>query len=110
MIFLISTEISLIKALMKINWSCMAGINDLFLGKFIAGLNLGLIIGQQVTRYFLGSHHETLHFQLLTGKKLSHWGDYFWPIYISITVFFTMIALFIIIIQNAIGRYKESKI
>ena len=48
-IFLIFAEISLIKAFMKIKWLVMAGINDMFLGKFICGANLGLIIGMQVT-------------------------------------------------------------
>ena len=48
-IFLISTEVSLIKAFMKINWSLMAGINDLFLGKIICVANMGLIFGIQVT-------------------------------------------------------------
>ena len=48
-IFLIFAEISLIKAFMKIKWSVMAGINDMFLGKVICGSNLGLIIGMQVT-------------------------------------------------------------
>ena len=63
-----------------------------------------------MARYILGSHHEALHFQLLTGLKLRQETEYFWPIYISITVFFTVIALFIIIIQNGIGRYKEWKL
>ena len=48
-IFLIFTEISLIKAFMKIKWLVMAGINDMFLAKVICGANLGLIIGMQVT-------------------------------------------------------------
>ena len=98
------------KALMKINWSVMAGINDQFLGMFISIVNLGLIIGLQAVRYILGSFHESLHFQLLTGLKFIHEADYFWPIYISIVIFITMMALFIIIIQNAIGRYKEWKL
>ena len=36
--------------------------------------------------------------------------DYFWPIFLSFTFFFTIVALFIIVIQNWIGRYKEWKL
>ena len=88
----------------------MAGINDQFLGTFISIVTLGLIIGPQMARYILGSHRETMHFQLLSGLNLGPEEDYFWPIYISISFSFTMIALFIIMIQNTIGRYKEWKL
>ena len=88
----------------------MAGINDQFLGTCISIVTLGLIIGPQMARYILGSHRETMHFQLLSGLNLGPEEDYFWPIYISISFSFTMIALFIIMIQNTIGRYKEWKL
>ena len=88
----------------------MAGINDQFLGMFISIVTLGLIIGPQVARYILGSHRVTMHFQLLSGLNLGPEVDYFWPIYIGISISFTMMALFIIVIQNAIGRYKEWKL
>ena len=61
----------------------------------------------QVARYFLGSHHESLHFQLLTGIRQKQHTEYFWPIFTVIIVFCTMMTLLIITIQNTVGRYKE---
>ena len=64
-----------------------------------------------MARYFLGSHQESLHFQLLTGLKFQqNCTDYFWPTFFSINFFFTIVALFIIVIRNWIGRYKEWKL
>ena len=88
----------------------MAGIDDQFLGIFITIVTLGLIIGPQMARYILGSHRETMHFQLLSGMNLGPEEDYFWPIYIATSASFTMLALFIIMIQNAVGKYKEWKL
>ena len=107
-IFLLNfAEISLIKALMTVNWTIVAQWNDQFLGKFICWGNLGLVIGIQVSRYFLGCMRETLHFQILTGHKLGKKEDYFWPIYVGITVFLSLFALSITTVQKMVARYKD---
>ena len=82
---------------MNVRWSVVARMNDQFIGKFIFGANLGLITTMHLSRYFLGSHRESIHFQLLTGLKFGHPVDYFWPIYMGITVFISLAALFITI-------------
>ena len=85
------------KALMNVKWSVVARINDEFIGKFIFGANFGLITTIHLSRYFLGSHRESLHFQILTGLKFRPPKDIFWPIYMGLTVFISLAALFIII-------------
>ena len=82
---------------MNVRWSAVARMNDQFIGKFILGANLGLITTMHLSRYFLGSHRESIHFQLLTGLKFGHPEHYFWPIYNGITVFISLAALFITI-------------
>ena len=96
-VFLNLAEISLIKALMNVRWSVVAGMNDQIIGKFIFGANLGLITTMHLSRYFLGSHRESLHFQILTGLKFGHPDHYFWQIYLVITISISLAALFIII-------------
>ena len=82
---------------MNVKWSVVAGMNDEFIGKFIFGANFGLITTMHLSRYFLGSHRESVHFQLLTGLKFGPPKDIFWYIYMGITVFISLAALFITI-------------
>ena len=90
-------KISLIKALMNVRWSVVAGMNDQFIGKFVFAANLGLITTIHISRYFLGCHRESVHFQVLTGLKFRLPNDYFWTVYMGITVSISLAALFIII-------------
>ena len=54
--------------------------------------------------------HETLHFQILTGCKLGKKEDYFWPIYLGITVFLSVAAFYITSVQKMVARYKDWKL
>ena len=101
-------EISLIKALMNVRWSVVAGMNDQFIGKFVFAANLALITTIHISRYFLGSHRESVHFQVLTGLKFGLPDDYFWTIYMGITVSISLVALFIIIGKSLNYLYLEA--
>ena len=57
-------------------------MDDLFIGRFIFIWNLSFLTMIHSTRYWLGSMHESLEFQLLSGIKVSY-QNVFWPIFIK---------------------------
>ena len=44
-------------------------------------------------RYWLGTFHDSAHFQLLSGIKLGYQRNIYAPIYLSITTFTSVIAI-----------------
>ena len=57
-------------------------MDDVFIGRFIFIWNLLFLAIIHSTRYWLGSMHESLEFQLLSGIKVSY-QNVFWPIFIK---------------------------
>ena len=57
-------------------------MDDVFIGRFIFIWNFSFLAMIHLTRYWLGSMHESLEFQLLSGIKVSY-QNVFWPIFIK---------------------------
>ena len=71
-----------LQTLIAIKFSRIVGMDDLFIGRFIFIWNLLFLAIIHSTRYWLGSMHESLEFQLLSGIKVSY-QNVFWPIFIK---------------------------
>ena len=65
------TLMSVVKTLHLFKWSLMAGTDDLFMGRFLFLVNLGLCFCVQLSRYWLGSMYESHEFQILSGIMVS---------------------------------------
>ena len=61
----------------------MAGLDDNFMGKFLLMGNIGFLVISQTSRLYIGSFHESLEYQILTGIRMSE-KTIFWPIYVTI--------------------------
>ena len=62
------------------NFSRVAGMDDIFIGRFVLIWNMIFLFITNLTRYWLGSMHESLEFQLLSGIKVSY-DNIFYPIF-----------------------------
>ena len=109
-VFLNFAEVAVIKASTICKWTVVTGMNDQFIATFIQNVNVGFIAISQMSRYMLGTMHETLHFQLLTGFKFGLGIDYFWPYYLASTLFITGTAFSIIKLCKFKMMYKNWKI
>ena len=65
-------------------------MDDLFIGRFMLIWNLIFLIIIHLTRYWIGSFHESLEFQILSGIKVSY-QNIFWPIFAKAT--FVIVAI-----------------
>ena len=55
-------------------------MDDIFIGRFVLIWNMMFLFITNSTRYWLGSMHESLEFQLLSGIKVSY-DNIFYPIF-----------------------------
>ena len=69
---LLLTQMSVVKTLMIFKWPFMAGLDDIFMGRFLFRINFVSCILSQWFRYWLGSMYETHEFQILTGIKVRY--------------------------------------
>ena len=67
---LLMTEMSIVKTLMIYKWSFMAGLDDLFMGKFLLRINSTICLLAHIFRYWLGSMYEAHEFPMLSGIKV----------------------------------------
>ena len=77
------------------NFSRVAGMDDVFIGRFVLIWNLTFLLITNSTRYWLGSMHESLEFQILSGIKVSY-DNIFYPIFaksLGLTCGITMISI-----------------
>ena len=58
----------------------MAGMDDVFIGRFVLIWNLTFLLITNSTCFWLGSMHESLEFQILSGIKVSY-DNVFYPIF-----------------------------
>ena len=65
------------------NFSRVAGMDDVFIGRFVLIWNLTFLLITNSTRYWLGSMHESLEFQILSGIKVSY-DNVFYPIFVRL--------------------------
>ena len=132
--FLVLAEISVIKALLVHKFSWIVGVNEDFAGRFLLKFNLGytlisqsarfvhkfyldtvflnLIFPQNFpfpSRYFLGTFFDSVHFQLLSGIKLTIRPKLYDSIYLSVIFLISAIAFVITYIKKMKERYKEWK-
>ena len=68
---------------MLFNFSRVAGMDDVFIGRFVLIWNLIFLLITNSTRYWLGSMHESLEFQILSGIKVSY-ENVFYPIFVRL--------------------------
>jgi hypothetical protein len=132
--FLVLAEISVIKALLIHKFSWIVGFDEDFAGRFLLKFNLGyslistsarfvhkcyldtfflnLILQQNFlfnSRYYIGTFFHTVHFQLLSGIKLTIRPELYESIYISIIFLISAIAFGITSMKKMKERYKEWK-
>jgi hypothetical protein len=62
-----------------------------------------------IFRYFLGSMHESLEFQILSGIKIED-RNIFWTIYVAVTVTILTVALGSMTVKKMIEKFKEYRI
>ena len=68
---------------MLFNFSRVSGMDDVFIGRFVLIWNLTFLLITNSTRYWLGSMHESLEFQILSGIKVSY-DNVFYPIFVRL--------------------------
>ena len=70
-------------------------MDDIFIGRFVLIWNMIFLFITNSTRYWLGSMHESLEFQLLSGIKVSY-DNIFYPIFaksLGLTCGITLISI-----------------
>ena len=102
-------EVFVVKALMLYKFPYMAGIDDDFMGKFLLIGNIGFLILSQTSRLYIGSLHESLEYQVLTGIR-EKGRKFFWPIYMATILSIFGFAFGAIIIKMFLEKFKERKL
>ena len=74
-LFVAFTEMAVIKSLMIYKFPMIAGINDIFIGRFLLLVNLGYTFLSQIGRFLVGSMFESIEFQLLSGNYHATFRD-----------------------------------
>ena len=100
------TEVFVVKALMLYQFPYMAGLDDNFMGKFLLIGNIGFLFITQTSRLYIGSFHESLEYQILTGIRMSA-RTIFWPIYMTIILSLFGFAFGSITIKKFHEKLKE---
>ena len=67
-------------------------MDDVFIGRFVLIWNLIFLLITNSTRYWLGSMHESVEFQILSGIKVSY-DNVFYPIFARVIGLICGIAL-----------------
>jgi hypothetical protein len=67
-------------------------MDDEFIGRFVLIWNLIFLLITNSTRYWLGSMHESVEFQILSGIKVSY-DNVFYPIFARVIGLICGIAL-----------------
>ena len=96
----------MVKALMLYQFPYMAGLDDNFMGKFLLIGNIGFLFITQTSRLYIGSFHESLEYQILTGIRMSA-RTIFWPIYMTIILSLFGFAFGSITIKKFHEKLKE---
>ena len=95
---------------MLFNFSRVAGMDDVFIGRFVLIWNLTFLFITNSTRFWLGSMHESLEFQILSGIKVSY-DNVFYPIFVRLIGLICGITLLCItgMLQTIqIGHFNQS--
>ena len=68
---------------MLFNFSRVAGMDDVFIGRFVLIWNLTFLLITNSTCFWLGSMHESLEYQILSGIKVSY-DNIIYPIFVRL--------------------------
>ena len=60
-------------------------------------------------RYFLGTFHGSVHFQLLTGINLGYQHERFMPIFLAITILLSGVSFLSVNLKKMKERYQDRK-
>ena len=91
----------------KFTW--VAGMDDNFIGNLVGIWNLIFLCLTHVTRFWLGSYHESMEFQMLSGIKVSY-ENIFWPNFTYTLCIICFTAMTSITAKRLMEAYKDYKI
>ena len=99
-------ELVIFKALLLFKFSCLSGMNDLFVERFLLLVNFSSQFITQTFRYWLGSMHESREFQVLSGIKVSY-TEIYWTIFPIVFLIIVGISYAIISVKKILELVKE---
>ena len=91
----------------KFTW--VAGMDDVFIGNLVGIWNLTFLCLTHVTRFWIGSYHESMEFQLLSGIKVSY-ENIFWPYFTYTLGVICFTSMTSITAKKLMEAYKDYKI
>ena len=99
----------LLKVLMIYKFPLIAGMDDIFIGRFLFFTNVFSHILINTLRYFIGTFYESREFQLLSGIQVSY-EEIYWKIFPLCSVVVVLGAKVSIMLKRILEKCKEYKI
>ena len=99
----------LMKVLMVYKFPLIAGMDDMFIGRFLFFTNVFSHTLVHTLRYFIGTFFESREFQSLSGIQVSY-EEIYWNMFPQCSVVIFLGAKVSIMLKRTLEKYKEYKI